>query len=58
MGGLMLGYAQKGGLADLVAAKPKLVISLGADEVDWTKFAGSMIVYIGHHGDKAAHAPT
>lgn len=56
MGGLMLGYAQKGGLADLVAAKPKLVISLGADEVDWTQFAGSMIVHIGHHGDKAAHA--
>ncbi|MCW1381737.1 NADH-quinone oxidoreductase subunit NuoG [Novosphingobium sp. KCTC 2891] len=56
MGGLMLGYAQKGGIADLVAAKPKMVISLGADEVDFTKFAGSMIVHIGHHGDKAAHA--
>ena len=56
MGGLMLGYAQKGGIADLVAAKPKMVISLGADEVDYAKFAGSMIVYIGHHGDKAAHA--
>ena len=56
MGGLMLGYAQKGGIADLVAAKPKMLISLGADEVDYTKFAGSMIVYIGHHGDKGAHA--
>jgi NADH-quinone oxidoreductase subunit G len=56
MGGLMLGYAQPGGLGDLVAAKPKMVISLGADEVDYTKFAGSMIVHIGHHGDKAAHA--
>ncbi|MFY7835222.1 MAG: NADH-quinone oxidoreductase subunit NuoG [Novosphingobium sp.] len=56
MGGLMLGYAQKGGIADLVAAKPKMVISLGADEVDFTKFADSMIVHIGHHGDKAAHA--
>ena len=56
MGGLMLGYAQQGGIADLVAAKPKMVISLGADEVDYAKFAGSMIVYIGHHGDKAAHA--
>ncbi len=55
MGGLMLGYAQGGGLADLVAAKPKLVISLGADEVDFAKFAGSMILHIGHHGDKAAH---
>lgn len=56
MGGLMLGYAQPGGIADIVAAQPKMVISLGADEVDWTKFAGSMIVHIGHHGDKAAHA--
>ncbi|MBN8501836.1 MAG: NADH-quinone oxidoreductase subunit G [Sphingomonadales bacterium] len=56
MGGLMLGYAQPGGIADLVGAKPKMVISLGADEVDYTQFAGSMIVYIGHHGDKAAHA--
>lgn len=56
MGGLMLGYAQTGGIADLVAAKPKMVISLGADEVDFTKFADSMIVHIGHHGDKAAHA--
>jgi NADH-quinone oxidoreductase subunit G len=56
MAGLMLGYAQAGGIADLVAAKPRMVISLGADEVDWTRFAGSMIVHIGHHGDKAAHA--
>ena len=56
MGGLMLGYAQKSGIADLVAAKPKMLISLGADEVDYAKFAGSMIVYIGHHGDKGAHA--
>ena len=56
MGGLMLGYAQKGGIADLVAAKPKMLISLGADEADYAKFAASMIVYIGHHGDKGAHA--
>ncbi|MBV1917659.1 MAG: NADH-quinone oxidoreductase subunit NuoG [Sphingomonadaceae bacterium] len=56
MGGLMLGFAQKGGLADIVAAKPKMVISLAADEVDYTKFADSMIVYVGHHGDAGAHA--
>jgi len=56
MGGLMLGFAQQGGIADLVAAKPKVALSLGADEVDYAKFAGSMIVYIGHHGDKGAHA--
>ena len=56
MGGLMLGYAQQGGLADLVAAKPKLLLSLGADEVDYAKFADSIVVYIGHHGDAGAHA--
>lgn len=56
MGGLMLGYAQKGGINDVAAAKPKLLLSLGADEVDYTKFADSMIVYVGHHGDKGAHA--
>jgi NADH-quinone oxidoreductase subunit G len=56
MGGLMLGYAQKGGIADLVTAKPKMLISLGADEVDYAKFSDSIIVYIGHHGDKGAHA--
>ena len=56
MGGLMLGFAQKGGIADIVAAKPRLLLSLGADEVDYSKFADSLIVHIGHHGDKAAHA--
>ncbi len=56
MGGLMLGFAQAGGIADLAAAKPKLLLSLGADEVDYTAFADSLIVYIGHHGDKGAHA--
>jgi len=56
MGGLLLGYAQKGGINDVAAAKPKLLLSLGADEVDYTKFADSMIVYVGHHGDKGAHA--
>ncbi|OQW48719.1 MAG: NADH-quinone oxidoreductase subunit G [Proteobacteria bacterium SG_bin6] len=56
MGGLMLGYAQAGGIADLVAAAPKLVFFLGADEVDFSKFAGSVKVYVGHHGDKGAAA--
>ncbi|MEG3122830.1 NADH-quinone oxidoreductase subunit NuoG [Sphingomonas sp. GB1N7] len=56
-GGLMLGWAQKGGIADIVAAKPKLAFFLGADEVDFGAFADSFKVYIGHHGDKgAAHA--
>lgn len=55
MAGLMLGYAQKGGIADIVAASPKLAFFLGADEVDFSKFAGSFKVYIGHHGDQGAH---
>lgn len=56
MGGLMLGYAQKGGIGDIAAAKPKLLLSLGADEVDYAKFSDSIVVYIGHHGDAGAHA--
>jgi NADH-quinone oxidoreductase subunit G len=56
MGGLMLGYAQPGGIADIVAAKPKLAFFLGADEVDFSKFAKSFKVFIGHHGDKGAAA--
>ncbi len=56
MGGLMLGYAQAGGIADIVKAKPKLAFFLGADEVDFSKFDKSLKVFIGHHGDKGAHA--
>jgi NADH-quinone oxidoreductase subunit G len=56
MGGLMLGYAQEGGMADIVSAAPKVVLSLGADEMDFEPFADALKVYIGHHGDKGAHA--
>ncbi|MBL8656836.1 MAG: NADH-quinone oxidoreductase subunit G [Altererythrobacter sp.] len=56
MGGLMLGYAHKGGIADIVEAAPRVVLALGADEVDWSRFGESLKVYIGHHGDKGAHA--
>ncbi len=56
MGALMLGYAQPGGIGDIVAANPKLVFFLGADEVDFAKFAGATKVYVGHHGDKGAAA--
>jgi len=56
MGALMLGFAQKGGIADLVKAKPAVLLALGADEVDFAAFADSLKVYIGHHGDKGAHA--
>lgn len=55
MGALMLGFAQKGGIADVVAASPKLTFFLGADEVDFSKFESSFKVFIGHHGDKGAH---
>jgi NADH-quinone oxidoreductase subunit G len=55
MGGLMLGYAQKGGIADIVAAAPKLTFFLGADEVDFEAFKTSFKVYVGHHGDTGAH---
>ncbi len=54
MAGLILGYAQKGGMADLEAAKPQVVLLLGADEVDPARFSGSFKVYIGHHGDNGA----
>jgi len=53
MGGLMLGYAQAGGIAALRDAR--LVFALGADEVDWSAFTGFK-VYIGHHGDAGAAA--
>ena len=54
MAGLLLGYAQKGGLADLEAAKPELVLLLGADELPADSFAGAFKIYIGHHGDNGA----
>ncbi|HVF94358.1 MAG TPA: NADH-quinone oxidoreductase subunit NuoG [Sphingomonas sp.] len=53
MGGLMLGYAQKGGIADVADAK--LTFFLGADEVDFARFSG-VKVFVGHHGDKGAAA--
>ena len=54
MASLLLGFAQKGGIADLEAASPDLVLLLGADEVAPERFAGAFKVYIGHHGDKGA----
>ncbi len=54
MAGIILGYAQKGGIADLEAAKPELVLLLGADEVAADRFRGAFKVYIGHHGDAGA----
>jgi len=54
MAGLVLGYAQPGGIADIEAAKPQVVLLLGADEVAADRFPGAFKVYIGHHGDAGA----
>jgi NADH-quinone oxidoreductase subunit G len=54
MAGIILGYAQPGGLADLETASPELVLLLGADEVAADRFKGAFKVYIGHHGDNGA----
>ena len=56
MGGLMLGFAQKGGMADLANPTPKVLLCLGADEMSFEPFADTLKVYIGHHGDRGAHA--
>jgi len=56
MGSLMLDFTVPEGMAEIAAAKPKVVLSLGADEMDHEPFADSLKVYIGHHGDKGAHA--
>jgi NADH-quinone oxidoreductase subunit G len=55
MASLMLGFTLPGGMGDVAAAKPKVLLSLGADEMDYGAFARSLKVYIGHHGDKGAH---
>ena len=54
MGGLMLGYAYEGGIKALAAKAPKLAFFLGADEVDYSLFAKTFKVYVGHHGDQGA----
>jgi NADH-quinone oxidoreductase subunit G len=54
MAGLVLGYAQKGGIADIEAANPEVVLLLGADEMPATRFEGAFKIYIGHHGDAGA----
>lgn len=54
MAGLILGYAQPGGIGDVEAAAPELVLLLGADELAPDRFKGAFKVYIGHHGDNGA----
>jgi len=54
MAGLILGFAQKGGLAGVEAAKPTVALLLGADEMPADRLKGAFKVYIGHHGDNGA----
>ena len=54
MAGLMLGYAQAHGIAEIEAASPEVVLMLGADEMAPTRFVGAFKVYVGHHGDAGA----
>jgi NADH-quinone oxidoreductase subunit G len=54
MAGLVLGFAQPGGIADIAKAKPQVVLLLGADEVAADRFLGAFKVYVGHHGDAGA----
>ncbi|WP_118857411.1 NADH-quinone oxidoreductase subunit NuoG [Sphingomonas mesophila] len=54
MAGLLLGFAQRGGIASTAEGKPELVILLGADELAEGAFGDAFTVYIGHHGDRGA----
>jgi NADH-quinone oxidoreductase subunit G len=56
MGGLMLGWTQPGGTADLAAANPELLFLLGADGTDLSAFESAFKVYVGHHGEQGAAA--
>jgi len=56
MGGLMLGFATEGGVRKIAEAAPKLLFLMGADDVPFDLFGDSFKVYVGHHGDKGAHA--
>ena len=54
MASLILGFSQPGGLKDIEAANPELVLLLGADEVPQDRFEGAFKAYLGHHGDAGA----
>ena len=56
MGSLMVGFTAPGGMGEIAGKAPKVLLSLGADEMDYEPFADSLKVYIGHHGDRGAHA--
>ncbi|MDQ3482689.1 MAG: NADH-quinone oxidoreductase subunit NuoG, partial [Pseudomonadota bacterium] len=54
MAGLMLGFSQAGGITDIEAASPQMVLLLGADELAPERFKSAFKVYVGHHGDAGA----
>jgi NADH-quinone oxidoreductase subunit G len=54
MASLILGFARPGGIAEIEAAEPDLVLLLGADEVASDRFKRAYKVYVGHHGDSGA----
>jgi NADH-quinone oxidoreductase subunit G len=54
MASLMLDFTVPGGTGEVAKAAPKVLLSLGADEMDYAPFATSLKVYIGHNGDKGA----
>ncbi len=57
VGALDVGLTVDGGVAALLAAKPRALFLLGADEVAVPADAGRLTVYIGSHGDRGvAHA--
>ena len=58
MGALMLGFATPGGLPAIAAKAESLkaLFVLGADEADLSAFEGTFKIYVGHHGDRAAHS--
>jgi NADH-quinone oxidoreductase subunit G len=58
MAGLLLGYAQKGGIADIEKAKPELVILLGADEVPAANFSARSRCMSAIMATTAQQAPT
>ncbi|MEM8826857.1 MAG: NADH-quinone oxidoreductase subunit NuoG [Pseudomonadota bacterium] len=55
VGALDIGFTTSGGVSDLAESPPKALFLHGADEVDLAPFAASFKIYIGHHGDRAAH---
>ena len=56
VGAMDVGFATPGGLAAVIAARPKILFLIGVDEIDLAPFKGAFIVYLGSHGDAGARA--